>query len=164
MAQRVMSGARAKLAIVENGRARYVGIFQSVSYGLTYGAEPVYVLGNYGPVEIEYTSQDAVSISCSGWRAVEHGPHKEASVPHLQDILLHEYMELMIEDRQSKETGKPDQIARVAKFRNVRPIGYSTSISARQLEEVTVQFLGIRVDDESGDNHESASAPSFLGN
>ncbi len=156
-----VTGARLKMAIIQAGKSRYVGLFQSFSYGLNYTAEPIYTLGNHAPVEIIYTSQDAVQISATGWRVVEHGPHQDMAVPHLQDLLLHEYIELMIEDRQSKEKGKPDQIARVAKFRNCRPIGYSTSVNARGAEEVTVNFLCTRVDDESGDNHESATAPSF---
>jgi hypothetical protein len=162
MPAKVMNGARAKLAIIENGKSRYVGLFQNVSYGLTYSAEPVYILGNFAPVEIEYTSQDAVQITCSGWRVIERGPFAEASVPKLQDLLLHEYMELVIEDRQSRERGLPDQIVRIAKFRNVRPIGFSTQISARQLEEITVNFIGIKVDDESADNHESTTAPQLI--
>lgn len=160
---RVMSGPRAKLAIVIPGQqARYVGVFQNVSWGLTYAAEPIFILGSFGPVEIEYTAQEAVQITCSGWRVIERGPHAEMGVPRLQDLLLHEYLELMIEDRQSREQGKPDQIVRIAKFRNVRPVGYSTQISARQLEEVTVTFMGLRVDDEFADNTESPTASQLI--
>jgi hypothetical protein len=46
-APKVMSGARAKFGIVDpaTGKARYLGIFNNVSYGLTYDAQPAYILG-----------------------------------------------------------------------------------------------------------------------
>jgi hypothetical protein len=156
-APKTMNGARAKLGIYDpsTGQTRYIGIFQNVSYGLTFQAEPVYILGKFAAAEIDYTSQDVVQITASGWRVIEHGPHVEAGVPRLQDLLSHEYLELAISDRQREAQGKD---GRIAKFRNVRPVGYSTQISARQLEEVTVNFVAILVDDESTTNNEHPSA------
>lgn len=151
---KVFSGARGKLAVVDPATqtATVVGIFTSCSYGLSYDGQPVYVLGSYGPVEWEYTGQEPIGITCTGWRVVGHGPHVDAKVPHLQDLLRHEYLELTLMDRQNNDL-------RVAKFRNVRPTGYSTGVSSRQLSEVTVNFVGLRVDDESGpDNAESPGA------
>ncbi len=152
-----MSGARAKLGVFDpsTGKTRYVGIFSNVSYGLSYQAEPVYILGKYAAAEIDYTSQDTVSITCSGWRVIEHGPHVEAALPRLQDLLTSEYIELAISDRQREAQGKD---GRIAKFRQVRPVGYSTQISARGLEEITVNFVAIGVDDESTTNSEHPSA------
>jgi hypothetical protein len=40
----------------------------------------------------------------------------------------------------------------------VRPTGYSTTISARNLEEITVTFVGIFVDDESTQNAEDPTS------
>lgn len=159
-ASKVMNGARAKLGIYDpaTGLTRTVGIFNNVSFGLTFDAQPAYILGAYAPAEIDYTSQEPVSITASGWRVIDHGPHVEAGIPRLQDLLTHEYLELAIIDRQREAGGKD---GRITKFRQVRPTGYSTTISARQLEEITCTFMAIRVDDESTTNVEGPGA-AFL--
>lgn len=156
-APKVANGARAKFGIYDpaTGQTRFIGIFKNVSYSLTFQAEPVYILGKHAAAEIEYTSQDVVSITASGWRVIDHGAHAEAGVPRLQDLLNHEYLELSIVDRQRESQGLD---GRIAKFRNVRPVGYSTSIDSRQLEEITVNFVAILVDDESTTNNESPGA------
>lgn len=152
-APKVMSGARAKFGYVDpaTGLANFIGIFNNVSYGLTYDAQPVYVLGRFSPAEIDYTAQEPVNITASGWRIFDHGPHVDGKVPNLKDLLNHEYLTLAIMDRQNPTRN-------LAVFRNVRPTGYSTTISARNLEEVTVTFVGIFVDDESTSNAEDPSA------
>ena len=149
-----MSGARAKLQIVDpnkGGSSQVVGIFANVSYALAYDAQPVYILGRYSAAEIDYTSQEPVQVTASGFRVINQGAHAQARVPALADLLRHEYITLEIIDRQTGAT--------IAKIRNVRPTGYSTSISARQLEEITVNFMGILVDDESTKNEESTVGP-----
>lgn len=150
MPPKVMNGARAKLGIVTPTGTRYIGIFNSVSYGLAFAAEPAYILGRYSAAEIDYTAQEVVQINCSGWRVVDHGPHAEAGVPNLADLLTHEYITLQILDRQTNKI--------VATFRDVRPTGYQTTINARQLEEVSVTFVAILVDDESTENAEAGTA------
>ncbi len=159
---KIMTGARAKLGIYDpaTGKTRIIGIFNNVSYGLTFDAQPAYILGKHAPAEIDYTSQEPVSITCSGWRVIDFGPHAEAAVPRLQDLLQHEYLELALMDRQREAGGKD---GRIAKFRQVRPTGYSTTISARQLEEITVTFMAIIVDDESTTNAEGPGAASLPG-
>jgi hypothetical protein len=155
-----MSGARAKLGIVDKatGQPRIIGLFNSVSYGLTYDTQPAYILGRFSPAEIDYTAANEVNIQCSGFRVIGHGAHREASVPKLQDLLLHEYIELTIIDRQREALG---QDARIAKFRNVRPTGYSTGMNARNLSELTVNFVGIMVDDEDTTNTEGPLATAL---
>lgn len=157
MPAKTMTGARARLSVYDpaTGKSRVMGIFQSVSYGMTFQTEAVWLLGRFSAAEIDYTSQDLVSITCSGYRVIDHGPHAEAAIPRLQDLLSHEYLELAISDRQREIGGKD---GRIAKFRQVRPVGYSTQISARQLEEITVNFVAILVDDESTTNNEHPSA------
>jgi hypothetical protein len=155
-----MNGARAKLGIYDpaTGQTRIIGLFNSVSYGLTYDTQPAYILGRFSPAEIDYTAQNEVQIQCSGFRVIGHGPHKEAGVPKLQDLLLHEYMELTIIDRQREALG---QDGRIAKFRNVRPTGYSTGMNARNLSELTVNFVGIQVDDEDTTNNEGTGSTAL---
>ena len=147
-----MSGARAKLAVADpSGNFHVVGIFNNVSWGLTYDVQPAYILGRYSPAELDYTAQEPVSITCSGWRIIGKGPHVSARVPRLQDLLTADYIELTVYDRASNDLP-------IAKFHSVRPTGFSTTLTARQLEEVTVTFVGLLVDDESTQNAESASA------
>lgn len=152
MSGKTVTGARCQLMIVDpNTReGRVVGIFNSVSYGLTYSAEPIYILGRYSPEEIVYTAQEAVSIRASGWRNVDHGAHVEGKVPSLGDLLNHEYLELAIFDRKTNK--------RIAKIHSVRPTGYDTSVANRQAEEITVTFIGLLVDDESTTNTELPNA------
>jgi hypothetical protein len=155
MPAKTMTGARGQLMIVDpnTGEGRVVGIFNNVSYGLTYGAEAIHLLGRYSPDEIVYTSQEAVSITASGWRVVDSGPHALAKVPKLADLLNHEYIELAIFDRQTNK--------RIAKFHSVRPTSYNTTLANRQPEEVSITFMGLLVDDESTDNVELPGASTL---
>lgn len=140
MAQaKVMHGARAQLIVGGNK----VGIFNSVSYGLAYDTQDVFILGRFSPAEIGYVAQEAVSITASGWRIIDAGPHdtQGAQVPHLQDLLTHNDISLAIYDRLTNK--------QVATITGVRPTGYSTSISQRQMQEITVNFKGLLVSDES---------------
>lgn len=155
MAPKVMSGARAKLQIYDPVKgAVTLGIFANVSYALAYDAQPAYILGRYSAAEIDYTAQEPVQVTASGFRVVNEGAHKHASVPDLKSLLTHEYITLQIVDRQTGQV--------VARISNVRPTGYSTSISARQLEEISVNFIGILVDDEDTQNAEDSSSPTPL--
>lgn len=155
MVAKTMTGARAQLMIVDpnTGEGRVVGIFNNVSYGLTYGAEPIFLLGRYSPDEIVYTSQEAVAVTCSGWRVVGQGAHVAAKLPKLADLLNHEYLELAIFDRQTSQ--------RIAKIHSVRPTSFNTTLANRQPEEISITFLGLLVDDESTENAELPGASSL---
>jgi hypothetical protein len=155
MPGKTMTGARAQLLIVDpnTGEGRVMGIFNNVSVGLTFGAEPIFLLGRYSPDEIVYTSQEAVAVEASGWRVIGHGPHTDPKVPRLQDLLQHEYIELAIFDRQTNQ--------RIAKIHSVRPTAWSTTITNRQPEEVRVTFMGLLIDDESVTNTETVGASSL---
>lgn len=153
-AAKVMTGARAQLMITDpnKGTGRVVGIFNNVSYGLTYVADPIFILGRYSPDELVYTSQEAVTVQASGWRVLDHGPHADASVPQLSDLLNHEYLELAIVDRNSTPP------RRIAMIHSVRPISYNASYVNRAASEISVTFMGLLVDDESTSNNELPSA------
>ena len=129
-----------------------MGIFTNCSYGVTYDAQPVSILGRYGPTEIAYTGAEAINVSMSGWRVIGHGPHQMGSdpansVPKLQDLLHHEDTTVSIYDRQDDTT----PVMVVVGFRLT---GYSTSVSARGIQEISVTGLGLRLTDESGDQGE----------
>lgn len=155
MAAKTMHGARAKVFIADanSGQPKLIGIFSTVSWGLTYDVSPVFLLGRFSADELVYTAQEPVSVNCSGFRVVDNGAHKLASVPNTKDLLTHEYLTLKISDRQS---GKD-----IATIKSVRPVSYATTLNARQLEEISVQYIGLMVDDESTELAETAGATTL---
>lgn len=161
-ASQVFSGARAKLGLFDpaTGLTKIVGLFNNVSFSLSYEVQEAYILGKYAAAATTYVAQNPVNISCSGYRVIQHGPHVEMGLPRLQDLLLHEYIELTVIDRQTEALGGD---GRVYKFHQVRPTGYSTTISARQQTELSMTFVGILVDDESVTNTERPDAASLPG-
>jgi hypothetical protein len=136
------------------GISRPVGIFNSVSLGLTYDAQPAFILGRYSPAEIDYVAQEPIPVSLSGWRVFDHGAHLEALVPSLDQLMNHEYLTITLVDRQNPSRA-------VGVVRGFRPTGYTTNVSARGLVEMTVNGMGLLLDDESTINAESPGALSL---
>lgn len=159
---KTMSGARAKFGIFDpqTGESRILGTVSSVTYGLTYEAQPAYVLGRFTAGTIQHTSVDIVHITASGWRNFGLGAHKEMSLPQVQDLLLYQPIELFVVDRATEaQGGEP----RVAKIRNVLPVSFSGGFSAKSLSEMGTNYVGILVDDESVTNAEHPTAVQFPG-
>lgn len=146
---KVFSGARAKVSIFNpnTGTSQVIGIFSNCSYGFSYSTNPAYILGRYTAAEIDYTSVDTVSMSCTGYRVVGGGGHKIGAMPAVNDLLTHQYITITLYDRQTGEN--------VATVTSVRPTGYSTSVDARNTVQITVNYVGIEVSDESTNNLES---------
>lgn len=142
MASKVMHGARAKVYISDpnTGKVELVGTFSTISWGLTYDVAPVQILGRFGPDELVYTAQEAVGIQCRGFKVVGSGVHRLAAMPNVRDLLAHEYIQIVVTDRQ---TGRD-----IAKFHSCRPTRYSTTLNARNLEEISVDYVALLVDDE----------------
>lgn len=137
-----MHGARGKVYIANpnTGKTVLVGVFANCAWGLTYDVQPVNILGRFGPAELVYTAQEPVGLTCSGFRVVGAGVHLLAGMPNVKDLLTHEYLSIVINDRQ---TGRD-----IAKFHSVRPVSYQTTLSARNLEDITISYMGLLVDDE----------------
>jgi len=150
-----VTGARAKVYIADpnTGKAELIGIFNSVSLGLTYDVQPVYILGRFGPAASVYTGQEPVSVQCGGFRVVGAGVHLMARMPNVKDLLTHEYIQIVVHDRQS---GKKLHVVN-----ECRPVSYSTTISARDIEQINITYIGLRVDDESTALAESADASTL---
>lgn len=154
----VFHGARAKVYV--NGSL--VGVFMSCSWGYNLAVEPAYILGRFSPQETGYTAADLVRIEASGYKVIGKGPHQQVGdrrlVPTLDELLNHEDMEFHIEDRQN--TGQDKRIVKVI---GVRPEGYRSGVSARQLSEMSISFVGLRVADESSGlvNEELSDASTF---
>jgi hypothetical protein len=155
-----MSGARAKVGVYDGTTqtTQIIGMFSQISYGVTYDVQPAFFLGSYVAGEIDYTAVDIVQITASGWRVVGHGWHNEARLPRVQDLLFHEYIELVCIDRQQEALGGEP---RIAKIRGVRPTSASGGFAARQLSESTHTYVGLLVDDESVTNSEHPTAAQF---
>ena len=146
-----MHGARAKVYL----QGRLMGIFNQVSWSLTYNVAPVDILGRYNPAELVITHQEPVSVTCTGWRIIDHGPHQtlgdtDRVVPVLKDLLNHKDIKLTIIDRQ---TGR--QILAVDQ---IRQNGYSSQINSRGLEEITVNLTGLTCEDETGGGTDAGAA------
>jgi hypothetical protein len=145
----VMSGARAKVALYlpSTGLSQVVGIFSSIDYGLNYQTEPAFTLGRFSAAANDYVSQDIIGITCSGFRVIKHGPFVDAGIPALQDLLLSDYIQLSIIDRQTELLRNGD--ARMAKFFSVRPTGFTTGMNGRSLSQITFHYQALNLGDES---------------
>lgn len=146
---KTLTGARAQLIV--NGRL--VGLFTNCSYNITYDAQPIYILGRYSASEITYTAQEVVTVDATGFRIIDASPHSAASIPKLQELLNHEDISLALVDR---KTGKT-----FLTVVGVRPMGYSSGVSARGVVEVSVRFMGLRAADESGSQDETPGASNL---
>jgi hypothetical protein len=140
---KIMHGARAQVSIQDpnTGASGIIGIFNSVSYGMTLDVSEVNLLGRFTAAELVYTGAETINVTASGYRAIDNGPHVAGFIPTISKLLTHEYITLTIIDRQSG--------AIIATISQVRPTGYSTGVNARSLEEVTFSYKGIFVEDES---------------
>ena len=142
---KVFHGARAKLVV----DGKVVGLFSNCSWGVAYDSHAIHILGRFSPAEIVLTGQDAINVSATGFRLIDNGPHIDAKVPKLQDLLNHEDISLSLIDRQ---TGK-----NILNIVGVRPTGYSSNVSSRGITEMTVNFMGTIASDESGTQGEGGA-------
>ena len=143
---KVFTGARAKVYVDDV----LVGIFDSCTYAVNIGAEPVHILGRFSPAEIAQTSYEAVTVNCSGFRVIGNGGHILPKVPKLQDLLQLETVTLAMVDRQST-----DNIP-IMNVQNCIPINYSTGANAKATSRIQVTYLGTHASDESGQQDEGS--------
>lgn len=143
---KTVTGGRAKV-FVNN---KLVGIFESCNYNRVYGTEAIHILGRYTPAEIVYTSVEAVTITCSGFRVVGQGVHVLPAVPHIQDILNFQPFVLTVTDRQTNKN--------LATIQGVLPNGDNGNFNAKASSRVTVNYQGLIMSDEDGDQSESQGA------
>ena len=132
-------------------------MFTNVSYHVVYGTQAAFILGRFQAAEIEYTHMEPVSIQMSGWRVWKHGPYADGNIPKLGDLLTSGYCELIIYDRVGtyEVGGNHKPLARIS---SVRPTGYSTTITSRQLSELGVTAVGLLAEDETTSNTDGESS------
>lgn len=141
MPSRVFTGSRAKV-YVDNV---LVGVFDSCTYAVNVGAEPIHLLGRFSPAEITQTSYEAVTVNCSGFRVIGNGGHVLPKFPKLQDLLQLETVTLAMTDRQAGPGSDP-----VMTVHNCIPINYSTGANAKATSRIQVTYLGTHHADEDG--------------
>jgi hypothetical protein len=132
-------GARLKLYI--NGQL--AGIFGSVDVAVSYGIDPVSILGRYDTAELVYTSMAPVTLNATGFRVSGNGPYEIANVPQLQELLNDQDFGVSVVDRQNPSIT-------IMQVSGVRATGFSQDAGSRGLMGLTVNFIGIGFSDESG--------------
>jgi hypothetical protein len=149
----ILTGARAKVQIVKNGKAVTVGLFANCSWSVNQEKVPAYILGRYSPAEITPTSQEPVRMSLTGYRVVDKGPYDIGVATKLIDLLQEEDFGVQVIDRQ---TGK-----QIFKAEGCRVTGWSSGVASRGVSDLRIDVIGMIGFDEfsekTGDN-ESATA------
>jgi hypothetical protein len=150
--QNVMNGARSKVVIVNpnTGKTEIIGIFNSVSYSVSYDVRPIDILGRHSFAELLYLGADPVQLTVSGWRVVNEGVYKSLGFPKLQDLLTFEGLTFIILDRQTNLA--------IATIKEIKPVSFSTTSVPKQAQELTVQLIGRICDEENTANEERADA------
>lgn len=149
MAEKTFSGAMAVIYV----DSKPVGLYDSCSYNVNHGAEPIFTCGRHSPHEIAITSQEAVSVSCSGLRVIGNGVHVLPKAPKLQDLLNLENITLSIKDR---ATGTNIMIVKGCKV-----VGHSGGVAAKQISRINIQYLGTAYEDESGAQEEAPGSATL---
>jgi hypothetical protein len=149
---KTMTGARAKI-FVDNV---LVGLFESCSYSVNVGAEPIHLLGRFSAAEIVPTSYEAVTLNCSGFRLIGNGGHILPKMPKLQDLLKLESITISVIDRESDAGSEP-----ILTVQGCVPVSYSTGYNAKATSRIQVTYMGIKASDESGSQDESAGASNL---
>jgi hypothetical protein len=140
---KTLTGPRAVVSV----NNQVVGLFESCTYGVNIGTEPIHILGKFSPDEVVPTSYEAITINCSGFRVVDQGVHLLPKMPKLQDLLNLGPVTISIRDRQ---TGKL-----IMNAIGCIPNSYNTGVNARATSRISITYVGIKLTDESGDQEES---------
>ena len=165
-APKVMSGARCKIGFQTSSPSgtpefAWCGIYNNFHYGVVLDLAPAYVLGRFSAASLDYTAMEPVQCSANAYRVINFGPHVGKAgtgggghVPRLINLLSFQNLAIAVYDRVSSPvSNKP-----IALIREVKPAGYNTALSARQLEEMSMTYTGLLVDDESDTNSEPADS------
>lgn len=134
---KVMTGARAVVSVDGN----IVGLFESCSYGANISTEQIHILGRFGTVEVTPVSYEAINVQCSGFRVIGAGVHTLPKFPKLQDLLNLGSVQITITDRQ---TG-----ANIMQVDGCVPTSYNTGVNARGTSRISINYIGVRISDES---------------
>lgn len=147
MASKTMIGSRA-IVRVNN---EVIGVFDSCSYSVNIGAEPIHILGRYSAAEIAITSYEAVTVQCSGFRVIDNGVHTLPKFPKVEELLNFENVTLDVVDRASTK-GEP-----IAVIKECVPVSHNENYQAKATSRFQITYVGIIARDESGDQADSGN-------
>ena len=152
---KILTGARAKVIV----REQVVGLFSNCTWSVQQDKVPNFILGQYGPVEITPTSQEAVSINLRGYRVIDAGPYAVGATK-LADLLTETDFTVQILDRQPDDTGKKDKV--IFSAVGCRVLGWSSGVAAKGVSDIELRVLGLRAGDESkGSDSPETGVPTF---
>lgn len=159
-----------------------VGIFTSVSYGVNYTHQPIYILGRTGAAEIAMTGMDVVTVQAHGWRVLDHGPFAggqtnstsavpvtagststaggEVAMPKLQELLSKGAISIAIVDKTASAGsggGSSNDGKTIMQVDQCRVTNFQSQLNSRQAQDFSVTFVGLTYSDEAGAQNE----PSF---
>jgi len=154
MIPKTMTGARAIVSVAGN----IVGVYDSCTYSINIGAEPIHTLGRFSPNEIAVTSYEAVTVNCSGFRVVGNGAHVLPKFPKLNDLISLEGVQLIVTDRQGGAT--------VLQVDNCIPVNYASGFNAKATSRIQITYLGSVASEENSSSNldvevESSGATNF---
>lgn len=94
---------------------------------------------------------EPVSVNVSGFRVYENGPYTIGGVPALRDLLDNAGdVTISIFDRQNR--------ANVLDVYGCKATGWSCNVAARALSTLSINFLGLKMADETtGDDDDSTA-------
>lgn len=154
MAHKVMTGARALIRLDGN----VVAFFSNCSWSVRQDKAPIFILGAYAPVELTPTSQEAVSVSLSGFRLASKdnsssSPYgKIYKMEKLQNLLRDSDFQVTVQDRQSG--------AVIMKIDGCKVVSMSSGVAARGVTDLRLEVMGLKAEDESGIQSEDPSSSS----
>jgi len=155
---KVVSGARAKVGIVDPGsnRVTIIGSFSAVNGTGAIGVAPAFILGRFPAAELVPTDVEPVTLDCSGWREANVSWHTVARYPKIQDLLtVFQPLVFTIIDRQTEALGGE---ARMLTVRNVVPNRVTWGFSSRGLGEWHMSAVGLYLDTSDAIQSETPSA------
>jgi hypothetical protein len=150
MSAKTISGARAKVYV----NNKLIGIVNSINYSHNLGVVPVQTLGRFTTNELVMTSSEPISGSMSGFRVLNNGMYRQGEsqdagitnsaveLNRLQDLLSAGYTTVQVIDRQTDVT--------LANIKDVVITGYNVGINAKDIANVSINFIGISIEDEGG--------------
>lgn len=158
-ASKVMTGARAIVRINQ----QIVAAFANCSWAVRQPKEAIFILGAYAPVELTPTSQEAISMTLTGFRVINASndggsPYSTVNqMEKLQNLLNDHDFQVSITDRQSGKV--------LANVTGCKIVSQSSGAAARGITDLRLEVMGLLYQDESGDQYQdsSSTAGNFAG-
>lgn len=127
-----------------------IACFESASWGVDYDHFEPYVLGLINAAEVVLTGMAPVMVRLSGWRKLEDGPYSTAvGMSKLQNFFDEGTdFTLTFVDRHSEQV--------VGQVFNCKIVNHAERVGARGAMNLEVTVVGVRYEDESGQNADNS--------